>query len=147
MSRDRCADEDAICGLIDRQVKAWEASDPVAYAGVFSPDADYVTYSGGHHAGRAAIAGSYVKLFRTILRDSRLNLDNIRLRFIAPDVALVHSQYTVVKGRRRLNSGVNTTVAVHTDEGWLFAASQNTKHRRLAERFLRMLDSHPLRRR
>jgi hypothetical protein len=31
---------------------------------------------------------------------------------------------------------VNTTIAVGTDDGWLLAASQNTKHLRFAEKFM-----------
>lgn len=140
-SSDNYADEAAIRAVIDRQITAWAASDPEAYASVFASEADYITYLGGHHHGREAIAGSYVRLFRTVLKGSRLDLDSLRIRFVSPDVALIHSEYAVVKGRRRLNAGVNTTVAVRTDRGWLFAASQNTKHRRLAEKLMGMFDS------
>jgi uncharacterized protein (TIGR02246 family) len=37
MSSDRRADEDAIRQLVDRQVKGWDAGNPEAYAGVFTP--------------------------------------------------------------------------------------------------------------
>lgn len=47
MSGDR-ADEDAIRGLIARQIRGWAAGDPDAYAGVFTPDADCVTVLGSH---------------------------------------------------------------------------------------------------
>jgi uncharacterized protein (TIGR02246 family) len=139
------ADEDAIRAVIDRQVRAWAASDPEAYASVFTPDADYVTFLGSHHKGRAAIAGSYAKLFKKITKGSQLDLGSPRLRFVSPDVALIHSEYTVVKGRRRLNAGVNTTVAVRTDGGWFFAASQSTKHRRFAEKLMGIFDSRTVR--
>jgi uncharacterized protein (TIGR02246 family) len=140
MSSDQRADEQAIREVIDRQVRAWAAGDPDAYAGVFTADADYVTFLGGHRKGRDAIAGSYAQLFKNILKGSQLDLGSPRLRFVCPDVALIHSNYAVVKGRRRLNAGVNTTIAVRTGTGWLFAASQNTKHRPLGEKLMGLFD-------
>jgi hypothetical protein len=41
---------------------------------------------------------------------------------------------------------VNATIALRTDEGWLFAASQNTTHRRLAEKLFGKLASRQIRR-
>ncbi|BCP02791.1 hypothetical protein MINTM019_02470 [Mycobacterium paraintracellulare] len=65
---ERRADEDAIRGLIDQQVRGWAAGDPDAYASVFTADADYVTFLGAHHTGRDAIAASYAPLFRKLLK-------------------------------------------------------------------------------
>ncbi len=135
----RRSDEDAIRELLDRQVAGWAAGDAEAYAGVFTPDADYVTFLGSHYKGRGAIAASYAPLFKKLLKRSRLNFEITQLRFLTPDVALVHAKGAVVKGRgrpRRRNTRINTTIAVRTDGRWLLAASQNTTHRRLAERLL-----------
>jgi hypothetical protein len=41
---------------------------------------------------------------------------------------------------------VNATIALRTDEGWLLAASQNTTHRRLAEKLFGKLASRQMRR-
>lgn len=139
MSSDRRADEDAIRGLVDRQVKGWDAGDPEAYAGIFTPDADYVTFLGSHYKGREAIAASYVPLFKKLLKGSRLDFEITQLRFLTPDVALIHAKGAVVKGarrRNRRNTRVNTSIAVRTDGGWLLAASQNTTHRRFAEKLM-----------
>jgi uncharacterized protein (TIGR02246 family) len=136
---ERRSDEDAIRELLDRQVEGWAAGDADAYASVFTPDADYVTFLGSHHKGRGAIAASYAPLFKKFLKGSCLEFEITQLRFLTPDVALVHAKGAVVKrgGRRsRRNARVNTTIAVRTDGRWLFAASQNTTHRRLAEKLL-----------
>jgi uncharacterized protein (TIGR02246 family) len=90
-------------------------------------------------AGPRAIAASYVRLFKKFLKGSRLEFEITQLRFLTPDVALVHAKGAVVKGRgrrSRRNTRVNTTIAVRTDGRWLFAGSQNTTHRRLAEKLL-----------
>ena len=144
MGIERRSDEEAIGDLLDRQVAGWNAGDADAYAGVFTPDADYVTFLGSHYRGREAIAASYVPLFTKLLKGSRLATEITQLRFLTPDVALIHAKAAVLKkGRRRTrgNNRLNTTIAVRTDGRWLLAASQNTTHRRLAEKLFRKLAS------
>jgi uncharacterized protein (TIGR02246 family) len=144
MSSDQRADEAAIRELINQQVTGWAAADPEAYAAVFTSDADYVTFLGSHYTGREAIAASYVPLFRKLLKGSRLKIDITRVRFLTPDVALIHANAAVVKKARqhnRRNARVNTSVAVRIDGRWRLAASQNTTHRRLAEKLMTALFS------
>jgi uncharacterized protein (TIGR02246 family) len=143
-SSDQRADEAAIRELINQQVKGWAAGNPEVYAAVFTSDADYVTFLGSHYTGREAIAASYVPLFRKLLKGSRLQIDVTRVRFLTPDVALIHANATVVKKarqRNRRNARVNTSVAVRIDGRWRLAASQNTTHRRLAEKLMATLFS------
>jgi uncharacterized protein (TIGR02246 family) len=133
------ADEVAIRALIDRQVKGWDTGDPAAYASVFTPDADYVTFLGSSYKGREAIALFYAPLFKKLLRGSRLRTQITHLRYLTPDVALIQARASVTKQVRRWNrraDRVNTSIAVRTDDGWLLAASQNTTHRRLTEKLM-----------
>lgn len=140
---DQRGDEDSIRALVDQQVKGWAAGDPAAYASVFTADADYVTFLGSHYTGRDAIAASYVPLFRKLLKKTQLSIDITQVRFLTPDVALVHANASVVRGarRNRRSARVNTSVAVRIDGRWRLAASQNTTHRRLAERLMTKLFS------
>ncbi|OBJ11780.1 DUF4440 domain-containing protein [Mycobacterium sp. 1482292.6] len=136
---DQQADEQAIRALIDRQVIAWAAGDPAGYASVFTTDADYITFLGGRHVGRDAIAASYVPLFRKLLNRTQLRVDIVGVRFLTPDVALIHANASVVRaGRRRSrrNARVNTSVAVRADGRWQLVASQNTAHRWIAEKLM-----------
>lgn len=133
------ADEQAIRALIDRQITGWDTADPDAYASVFTPDAEYVTFLGSRYKGRAAIASSYAPLFKKLLRGTRLHIQIAQLRYLTPDVALIHARAAVTKSGRRWNrpgERVNTSIAVRTDDGWQLAASQNTTHRRFAETLL-----------
>ena len=52
---DLCADEEAIHALLNRQITAWDAGDPDAYAAVYTPDGDCVSFLGSHYSGREAI--------------------------------------------------------------------------------------------
>jgi uncharacterized protein (TIGR02246 family) len=144
---DRPADADAIHELLDRQTRGWNAGDAEAYASVFTPDADYVTFLGSRYKGRPAIAASYTPLFRKLLKGSRLRVEVTQLRFLTPDVALIQANAAVSRATRRWNrpiTRVNTSIAVRTTTGWLLAASQNTTHRRLAQNLMTTLVSRRL---
>lgn len=138
---EQVADETAIRQLIRRQQNGWDSGDPTLYADVFTTEADYVTFLGSHHHGRDAIAASYAPLFRKLLQGSRLTIEIKQVRFLTPDVALIHADAAVTKrGRRnRRPSRINTSVAVRTGDGWMLAASQNTTRRRLVETLLQKL--------
>jgi uncharacterized protein (TIGR02246 family) len=149
MIREQQTDETAIRELLDRQVAGWDAGDADAYASVFTPDADYVTFLGSHYRGRDAIAASYMPLFAKLLKGSQLKTEITQLRFLTADVALIHSKAAVLRsgrGRPRRGDRVNATIALRTDEGWLLAASQNTTRRRLAEKLFGKLASRQMRR-
>src|ERR1700744_3097257 len=94
---ERRSDEDTIRQLLARQVEGWDAGDAEAYASVFTPDADYVTFLGTHYKGRDAITASYIPLFAKLLKGSQLKVDITQLRFLTPDVALIHSKAAVVR--------------------------------------------------
>jgi uncharacterized protein (TIGR02246 family) len=138
---DRDADEAAIRALLDRQIQSWDAGDPIAYASAYAREGDCVSFLGSHYRGREAIAASCEvpradSLFKRLLRGVRLNLEITHLRFLTPDVVVVHATCGATKGARpsRRNLRTNTSVAVRTADGWLLAASQNTTLRPLAER-------------
>ncbi|UAK33620.1 SgcJ/EcaC family oxidoreductase [Nocardia asteroides] len=144
MSVDQRTDESAIRDLLDRQAEAWTNGDAEAFAAVFTPDADYVTWLGSHFKGRAAIAASHVPLFEKYLKGTRLDGEITQFRFLTPDVAVVHGKGAVLKGkqrRTRRNTKVQTTVAVRQDGQWLLAAFQNTKYHWLLETLASKFDS------
>jgi uncharacterized protein (TIGR02246 family) len=137
-------DEAAIRDLIARQINSWNSGDPAAYAHTYTPDGDCVSFVGGHHRGRAAIAASGEApsagtLFVKLLRGAQLDVEITDLRFLTPDVAVVHARGGLAKPGRRPNRRTrrtNTSVAVRTDDGWLLAATHNTTHRRFVQKLL-----------
>ncbi|MEU6830806.1 SgcJ/EcaC family oxidoreductase [Nocardia beijingensis] len=144
MAVDQRTDEDEIRDLLDRQARAWAEGDAESFAAVFTPDADYITWLGTHFKGRAAIATSHVPLFEKYLKGTRLDGEITQLRFLTPDVAVVHGRGAVLKGRRRRtrrNTKVQTTVAVRQNGRWQIAAFHNTKHHWLLESLATRFDA------
>ncbi|WP_330233412.1 SgcJ/EcaC family oxidoreductase [Nocardia sp. NBC_00508] len=144
MTVDQRTDEDAIRQLLTQQAEAWNHGDAEAFAEVFTEDADYVTWVGSHFKGRAAIATSHMSLFEKYLKGTRLDGEITQLRFLTPDVAVIHSKGAVLKGkqrRTRRNTKMQTTVAVRQDGRWLLAAFQNTKYHWLMETIAARFDS------
>ena len=64
----------------------------------------------------------------------------VEVRFLSPDVALVHSGGAVLRAHQkkplRRAISVQTLVAVKQEDRWLFAAFQNTRYRPFAQTLL-----------
>jgi uncharacterized protein (TIGR02246 family) len=135
------ADEAAIRDLIAQQINSWNAGDPAAYAHTYTPDGDCVSFLGGHHQGRDAIAASGEvpsagTLFAKLLRGAQLDVEITHLRFLTPDVAVIHANGGLARPGRRPSRRTNTSVAVRTENGWLLAATHNTTQRPFAQKLL-----------
>jgi uncharacterized protein (TIGR02246 family) len=142
----RTADEAAIRALLDRLISRWDAGDAIGYASAYTGGGDCVSFLGEHHRGRAAIAASGEvpgagSLLKRLLRGARLRYEVTNLRFITPDVAVIHASCGVTRGSRvsQRNLRTSISVAVRTDDGWLLAATQNTTQRPLAQALMRRL--------
>ena|SRR5690606_30216141 len=127
------ADEAAVKALPHRMSEAWGRGDADAYAAIFTPDADYVVFDGSHAKGRSEIADIHRPLFQRFMKGSQLVIDSVEVRFLTPDVALIHSSGGVRrKGQAKVSKrqqSVQTMVAVRSDEGWQVAALQNTRYK------------------
>ena len=124
-------DEAAVRDLFARLLAAWGRGDGQAYGALFTDDADYVAFDGSRTVGREEIAASHQRLFETWLKGTRLIGDAPAVRFLAPDVALVHATGgTVMPGRgddRAVRPSIQTLVAVKREGAWRFAAFHNTR--------------------
>ena len=123
------ADDAAVRALVDKLLAAWGRGDGRAYGDLFTDDADYVAFDGSRTVGRAAIAASHQALFDTWLKGTRLVGQVEGVRFLAPDVALVHATgATLMPGKDRpVRPSIQTLVAVRRDGDWRFAAFHNTR--------------------
>jgi uncharacterized protein (TIGR02246 family) len=124
-------DETALRTLVATLFQRWNAGDGTGYANLFTEDSDYVAFDGSHARGRAENARNHQKLFDTWLKGSVLEGRIAQLRFLTPDVALVHLVGNVrLRWQRRPNparESIQTLVAVKRADVWRFEAFHNTR--------------------
>ena len=127
------ANDEEIRALWARACDAWTRGDAHAYGDTFTPDVDYVPYDGSLVRGRQAVVDSHDRLFRGVLAGSALVGEVESIRYVHPDVAIVHTMGSVLMPwrsklpKRRLSR--QTVIAVRTSEGWRFTAFHNTRVR------------------
>lgn len=124
------ADEAAIRENVRQMEEGWNTKSGALFAKPFAADADYVVINGTHIQGREAIDKGHQRIFDTIYKDSTVSLSVKQLRFLRPDVALVH-----VTGHNKFRRGEETreadaiiTMTMTKENGeWKIAAFQNTQ--------------------
>ena len=128
-------DEDAVRTLTRLLSDAWNANDAHRYAAMFTEDCDYIAFDGTHLKGREENARHHETLLHTVLRGSRLQYTTVQVRFLAPDVALMHADGSVLMSwQHRLPTkrhSIQTYVVVNHGGEWRIAAFQNSRLRPL----------------
>ena len=119
--------------LYDEAMKAWTRGDARAFGETFTVDVDYVPFDGSHVVGRQSVVANHDRLFRGVLIGSALVGEVEAIRYVHPDVAIVHTLGSVLMPwrsklpKKRLSR--QTIVAVRTEDGWRFTAFHNTRVR------------------
>jgi uncharacterized protein (TIGR02246 family) len=125
------ADEAAVRALYQQLMDGWNQGSGDAFAAVFTEDGDLVGFDGTHFKGRQEIAPFHQRLFDKWLKGSRLVGEVKDVRFLSPDVALMHAVGgTVMRGKSEPvpeRDSIQTLVATRQDGEWRLAAFQNTR--------------------
>ena len=128
-SQNTSTDEAAIRKVVQQVQDGWNAHDAKTHAAAFAPDADYVVVNGSHDKGREEIQARHTQLFTSIYKNSR-NVATIKsIRFLRPDVAVVHTEWNLefsAGGEARKGHALNTIVMTKEKGKWSIAAYQNT---------------------
>ena len=127
--KDAAQDEAAIRAAIKSVEDAWNAHDGKAFAAPFAADADYVVVNGAHIKGRDVIEQGHTQIFSTMYKDSRNAAAVKSVRFIRPDVAVAHVEWSLefkAGGETRKARAINTMIFTREDGRWSIAAFQNT---------------------
>ena len=126
-------DEAKIRTLFEDLLGDWGRGDGEAYGSRFTEDADYVAFDGSRTRGRREISASHQRLFDKFLKDTRLTGRILSIRFLGPDVALVHTTGgTIMRGKTKPSperASIQTLVAVREGADWLFTAFHNSRVR------------------
>jgi uncharacterized protein (TIGR02246 family) len=128
---DRSADEAAIRDLYRELMDGWNRGSGADFAAVFAKDGDLVAFDGTHFEGRAEIAPFQQELFDRWMKGTRLVGRVKSVRFLGPDVAVMHAVgSTVMRGKSEPSperDSIQTLVATREDGEWHLAAFQNTR--------------------
>lgn len=123
-------DEAMIRANVEQAMKGWNAKSGAEFAKPFAEDADYVIINGMHIKGRAVIDKGHQQIFDTIYKNSSLAVTVEQIRFLRPDVAVVHIRsaltVTTPENSTRTGEGRITMVMLKNQDRWEIAAFQNT---------------------
>ena len=136
----RQTDADALRGLYIGMMDGWNRGSGEAFAAPFDDEADFVAFDGTRFRRRDELVRFHDPLFKTHLKGTRLVGDVTDVRFLGPDVAVVHARGgTIMRGRStpsRERDSLQTLVAVKRADGWRFVAFQNTRVRPIGQNAL-----------
>lgn len=122
-------DEAALRRIVQQLQDGWNAHDGKAFAAPFAADADYVIVNGMKIKGRETIERGHTGIFTSIYKDSH-NVGTIKnIRFLRPDVAVVHVEWNLeyrVGDQPQKGHAMNTLVLTKESGKWVIAAFQNT---------------------
>lgn len=121
------ADEAAIRENVKQLETGWNTKSGALFAKPFAEDADYVVINGMYLKGRAVIERGHQQIFDTIFKDTTVKLTVKQIRFLRPDVVVVH-----VNGHRDgtkdlTQDAIVTLIMTKEKQGWTIAAFQNTQ--------------------
>ncbi|HEX8707596.1 MAG TPA: SgcJ/EcaC family oxidoreductase [Pyrinomonadaceae bacterium] len=123
------ADEAAIRENVRQVQEGWNTKSAALFVQPFAEDADYVAVTGFYVKGRKANEIGHQRLFQSVFKDSTINLAVKQIRFLSPDIALVH-----VQGHNKTKQGETVrewdlmmTLVMTRDAGkWKIASFHNT---------------------
>lgn len=127
-------EEAAVRDVYQQVMQAWNRGSGADLAEMFVEDGDLIGFDGTHLKGRQEIASFHQRLFDKWLKGSRLVGQVTDVRFLGPDVAVMHAVGgTILRGKRRPapeRDSIQTLVATRQARGdWRLAAFQNTRLR------------------
>ena len=127
-SDDKSTDETAIRAQVEQMMKGWNTKNGADFAKPFAEDADYVVINGMQIKGRNEIAKGHQGIFDTIFKNTTLTLSADSIRFLRPDVAVVHVSGSLkIAGNDSRPSNARMTLVMTKANGrWEIAAFQNT---------------------
>ena len=124
-------DEISIRNVLKGLAEAWNRHDAEAFSLAFAEDADFTNVHGMSAHGRRGVARFHAPIFATLFKDSCLKIDEVKVRFIKPDVAAVEEWWgmtgaTDTRGREiPLRKGLLSLVMTKHDAHWAISVMHN----------------------
>ena len=125
-------DEEALRRLPQAFSEAWAKHDGHALAQIMADDVDFVTVGATWSHGRRDFETYHTRLLSGRFKDSTNTVLETAVRFLRPDLAIVHWSWTIQGDKnpdgsaRPQRYGLMTMVAEKRKGKWLVVAAQNT---------------------
>ena len=99
------------------------------FAKPFAKDTDYFVINGMYIKGGATIESAHQRIFDTVYKVTTLSLTVKQIRFLRPDVAVVHVIPAPRWADKRVDRGCDVTAAMTKEkQGWTIAALAEHSH-------------------
>jgi uncharacterized protein (TIGR02246 family) len=124
-------DEEAVRKLPRVFCDAWDKHDGHEMANIMADDLDYVTVGATWIHGRSDFEKFHTRLLSGRLKQSMISPLQIEVRFLRPDIAVVHWSWTMTGDKnpdgtaKQPRYGLMTWVAEKRNPTWLVVSSQN----------------------
>lgn len=117
--------------VVDAFAATWNAHDMDAFGKLFTADATWVNVRGNRWVGSEEIKSSHVAVHGRFYSESRLEFNDVSIRFLTPTTAVVHARETITGSTVPAAAGLSpdsqlSLVVVQTGGGWLIANGHNT---------------------
>jgi uncharacterized protein (TIGR02246 family) len=90
---DRAEDENTIRSICIDRIERFNKTHEAPLAAEFTSDADFVNVYGMWRKGPAEIEARQGERMKTVLKEAKMTLLDLRIRFIRPDVAIAHQTH------------------------------------------------------
>jgi uncharacterized protein (TIGR02246 family) len=128
---DSATDEKAIRQVVKVYVTLWNKHDMSTFGNLFTDDAEWVNVVGMIWRGNAEIKKVHQIVHATNFKNRNMQLDDMSVRFIRPDVAVSIVRWTLdgfdAPDGRHVDKGANvaTLVFVRQNGKWLISSGEN----------------------
>ena len=121
--------ESDIRGLVTGFAKSWNEPGMPGFSYLFTQDADFVVITGKWLKGRSEIVSYHRDLLATYYKGSHLSPVQVWVRFVNPDVAVVHAAWNASytrDGKEESRTALMTLTVTKQEDKWRIAAAHNT---------------------
>jgi uncharacterized protein (TIGR02246 family) len=116
-------EEEEIKKLVTNMRDAWNRGDIKSFDSAFAEDVDFVDTAGKPYKGRDQIEGEHMKEIEGRLKGSQMDIDEVTVRFLQDEIAVVHISTNIRPGNRHT---IMTAITMKEDGKWIISAAQNS---------------------